>query len=627
MRQGMHRNRRSRRCHFLVRRRLCSLPTVMPESLRVFVSSVMAEGYLAAERARVRQAIDSLEAATSWTFENHPAEAAAPLDVALREVRRCDIFVLLVSNAHSPAVQAELDEAERSSKPVLAFVEKLVKEDETPERAALLRRLALHKYREFEDLDELEREVGAALVQELVAGYRDRNLPQAGIPALVQEEARLQDSVPRLAVRAATSADRDAVLAALMELEAWYPDIGEWARVRAGELDVDDSVRVAGVDGSVDAISIARDKGAGVRKLATLYVRPTARGEALGPHLVREEVLRARNDRIRKLYVTCADEIADTLIPILLANGFAIEGASAGRYRPGSAEWILGKTLVFDEVLPDEFVPFVRAGLIVEAGGVIEPVDGAPEVFDARLPRLAMASGRDAGLVRFAISVSAEPEADYERYQDEFGDRPWRLVSICGRPADTSHPRHEAANWSDGADIAASLYPVRLEAPGQSSLIVTIRPEYANALIPDSRSPSLFSPTRLQLRPDNVFYRAPDRYRDLRRGSRILFYVSEPERALRGWGVITSVHVGTPADCFARYGTRGVFDYDDLTQIADNGNGNVLAIAFDWYEEFDRRVGLRELQQIIPGYTPQSAWVLGPGDARTILDRGSDGQV
>ena len=598
----------------------------MPDSLRVFVSSVMTDGYLATERARVRRAVDSLEAATSWTFENQPAETIAPLDVALREVRRCDIFVLLVSNAHSPAVQAELDEAERSNKPVLAFVEKLAGDDEAPDRTALLRRLARHKYREFKDLDELELEVGAALVQELVAGYRDRNLPEAGIPALVQEEVRLRDAFPRLAVRPATSADRDAVLAALMELEPWYPGIGEWARARADDLDADSSVRVAGIDGRVDAISIARDKGAGVRKLATLYVRPTGRGEALGPHLVREEVLQARDDGIRKLYVTCADEIADTLIPVLVSSGFAVEGASPGRYRPGSSEWVLGKTLVFGEVPPGVFTSFVRERLIVEAGGAIEPVDGAPEVFDARLPRLSVASGSDAGPIRFVVSISAKPETEYERYADEFRDRPWRFVSICGRPAHTTHPLHDSPNWTDGADIAASLYPVRLEAPGQRSLIVTIRPEYANALIPDSRTPSLLSPTRLQLRPDNVFYRAPDRYGDLRRGSRILFYVSDPERALRGWGVITSVHVGTPSDCFARYGTRGVFDYGDLTRIADHGNGNVLAIAFDWYEEFKRRIGLRELQRIIPSYTPQTARVLGPQDARTIQDRGSDGQ-
>lgn len=584
----------------------------------------MTGGYLAAERACVRQAVDSLAAATSWTFENQPAETGSPLDVALREVRRCDIFVLLVSNAHSPAVEAELDEAERSNKPVLAFVEKLARADEYPERLALLRRLARHKYREFESLSELQREVGAALVQELVAGYRDRDLPEADIPALVREEARLEVPVPRLAVRTATSADRDAVLATLLELEAWYPDIGDWARARADELGSDGSVRVAGVDGSVDAISIARDKGAGVRKLATLYVRPTGRGEALGPHLVREEVLQARRDGIRKLYVTCADEIADLLIPILTSNGFVVEGASAGRYRRGSAEWVLGKALVFDDVPPDDFPAFVRERLIVEAGGVVESADDARGTFDACLPRLAMAGAPDAETVRVAISVSADPEADYERYRGQFGERPWRFVSMCGRPADTAHPLHETANWTDGADIGARFYPVRLEGPGQRSIMVTIRPAYANALIPDSRAPSLLSATRLQLRPDNVFYRAPDRYRDLRRGSRILFYVSEPERALRGWGVITGVHMGTPSDCFSRYGTRGVFDYGDLTQIADNRNGRVLAIAFDWYQEFERRVSLRDLQRIVPGYTPQTAWVLEPHHARTIVDRGTN---
>ena len=188
----------------------------------------------------------------------------------------------------------------------------------------------------------------------------------------------------------------------------------------------------------------------------------------------------------------------------------------------------------------------MRERLVIEAGGTVSLNDSDPSLFDVRLPRFAIAGAATDESTSYAVSSIAEPEADYERYREMFGDQPWRFVSMSGRPANTSHPLHDAENWMDGADIAARFYPVHMEAPGLRSIIVTIRQAYADALIPDSRAPSLLAPTRLQLRPDNVFYRSPNQYQYLRRGSRILFYVSDPEQALRGWGIVTSLHVGEP---------------------------------------------------------------------------------
>ena len=585
----------------------------------------MTGGYLAAEREQVRLAIDSLQLTVPWTFENEPAESAPPIDVALRAVRRSDIFVLLVKDAHSEPVEAEINEAERGNKPVLAFVERRPRDGESDARRALLQRLANYKYREYDGLEELAREVLVAIRKEIVEGYRDRYpvITDEDIRTLVESEADQAATQPRLAVRSASPADREAVLETLMELEQWYPDIGPWARSRVDELGADDDVRVADVGGAITGIVVARDKGEDIRKLSTLYVRPTGQGAALGPHLVREEVVRAEGDGVRKAYVTCADEVAELLMPILGQNGFMIEGVSSGRYREGSAEWVFGKTFVYGQIDESDFVRFVKERLVVEAGGSIEPAREDAAIFDARLPRFPIAGSLTGDTVRVMVSTAPEPEIEYERYREQLGARPWMFVSMCGRPANTEHQFHEASNWIDGADIAARFYPVQIDAPGQRSLIVTIRPEFADNLIPRSAQPPLLAPTRLQLRPDNVFYRSPDRYRELRRGSRIFFYVSEPEHAVRGWGVVTSAHVGPPGDCFARYGTKGVFDYDALERIAENARGEVLAIAFDWYRESSSPVGLRELQQIVSGYNPQAASVIRPEDTRRIVERGA----
>lgn len=586
---------------------------MLPSDLRVFISSVMADAYLAEERRVVREAIEALELTTPWTFEFSSARPAPPGDVTLRAVGESDMLVLIVTNRHTPPVQAELDEAHRLEKPILAFVERLGDTEASAERRGVVKWLSERvTYKEFEGLENLEQEVLRAIRTELIEGYRKRyegRLTPADIPKLVPLEP-----YPGLIVRMAEEKDAAGVEDALMELKQWYPDIGEWITERMTEIGGSENIRVAEVGGDIGAVAILRDKGPGVRKFATLYVRPTAQGGAIGPHLVRQEVMRAAKAGVSKAYVTCADEIMDRLMPILGQSGFVPEGVSRGRYREGSAEWVLGKTFVHENIAQSDFVGFVKNRIIIEAGGEI--IDDRGDIFEARIPRYSL-TGSEGNTAWYAVSTSPDPENDYARHRAEFRERPWMLVSIAGRPADISHPLHEAENWIDGSDIHRLFYPVVLETINDS-LIVTIRQQFANALIPSSKTPSMLDPTRLQIRTDNVYYRAPDRYDSLRRGSRLFFYVSEPEQAIRGSAVITAIHVGNPESCFELYGNKGIYSYRELEQIAEN-HGQVLAISFDWYEEFENPVNRSQLQNFIPNYNPQNAYVLHDTQSRHLL--------
>lgn len=597
---------------------------MLPSHLRVFISSVMADAYLAEERGIVREAIESLELTTPWTFESSSARPAPPGGVTLQAVGESDMLVLIVANRHTPPVQAELDEARRLEKPILAFVERLGDTEASAERREVVKWLSERvTYKEFEGRENLEQEVLRAIRTELIEGYRKRyegRLTEADIPKLVALEP-----YPGLIVRTAEKEDVEGVENALMELKQWYPDIEEWIAPRVSEIGSDKGkdIRVAEVAGDIGAVAILRDKVGGVRKFATLYVRPTAQGGAIGPHLVREEVVRAAKAGVRKAYVTCAGEITDRLMPILEQSGFVPEGVSRGRYREGSAEWVLGKTFVHDHIAQSDFVEFVKNRIIIEAGGEILIDRG--DIFKARIPRYSL-TGSEGNTVWYAISMIPDPENDYARHRAELGDRPWKMVSIAGRPADTSHPLHEAENWIDGADIYRMFYPVTLETPDTRSIVVTILPQWADAIIPFSRTPSLFVPTRLQIRTDNVYYRTPDRYGALRRGSRLFFYVSDPEQSIRGSAIITSVFVGSPESCFELYGSKGIYSYSELEEIAKK-HGQVLAISFDWYEEFESPVTLSQLRNFIPTYNPQSASVLQADQAQHLLRMASRGGI
>ena len=344
-------------------------------NIRVFVSSVMTEGYLSDERNAACEAIESLKLTAPWDFAREPAQPVPPGIAALQEVARSDILLLIVGKRHTGPVQDELEEADRLEKPILAFVERVQSSDESDERHRVVDWLRGRvKYQEYAGLEQLRREVLAAVRRELVEGYRERyrdRLASSDIRELTQ-----RDAPPSLLVREARTGDRVAVKETLMELEQWYPDIGQWIQERLEGIGSVEDIRVAEIEGEVGAVALMRNKGAGVRKFATLYVRPTARGEAIGPHIVREEVLRAAREGVRKAYVTCADEIADRLIPILEQSGFAPEGVSRGRYRDGAAEWVVGKTFIYGEVPTADFPAFVRERVVNEAGGEIAEDQG-----------------------------------------------------------------------------------------------------------------------------------------------------------------------------------------------------------------------------------------------------------
>jgi hypothetical protein len=320
---------------------------------------------------------------------------------------------------------------------------------------------------------------------------------------------------------------------------------------------------------------------------------------------------------VRKAFVTFADELAPTLGPLLQRYGFVTEGVSAGRYRPGSGERVMGKTFAPQRVGADNLVDFIVDHMVREHGG--EVLSQQEDTLEVVVPH-----GTLAGLLaqvpfRLAISSSATPEADYEAAASRLDGARWLFVSLYGKPANVEHWSHRVGNWIDGEDLMARFYPVELITPQQPSLVCTIRPAYANGLMPDVNKPPLFSPERLQIRPDNVYYRSPDRFKPLRRGSRLLFYVSAPEMRLRGSARLQSLRLGTPAELLEHYGTMGILDFQSIQNIADHHGGNALALIFDWYAQHKRQVGLSDIKAAVGRFNPITATLVTHDEVRQLL--------
>jgi len=580
----------------------------------------MTAGHLVAERQGAIDAIESIQITAAWAFEKTPAESQSAMDVALKAVEESDIFVILVAGRHSAPVQVELDRALASRKPVLAFVSGAMEDLQSDDQRTVTDTIARHvKYQTFTSPQELRREVRAAIREELIHGYRRYRdkLNEQDIRTIIDMEP------PGLVVRSAIDSDRPNIKARLLELKRWYPDIEPWTVKVIEEIGKTPHIRVAETEDKIAGLAITRDKGSGdVRKLATLYVTADSRGTAIGPHLVREEVKRAAADNVRKAYVTFAGEHRHRLKPVLEQSGFTDEGISPARYRVGAAEWVMGKTFEYDTISADEFSDFIERCIVNEHGGFI--IQRHTDGFTASYPAGPSRNDFIDQKLRIGISTSATPEHDYEQFRQQQISTEWRFVSMAGKDANTNNALFESAHWVDGAELAAQFYPVQFATLGQESICVIIEPRYASELIPRSDQPSFLPPSRLQIRPDNVYYRHADRYDALRRGTKIFFYVSAPEQAIRGYASIFGYTVGTPKECFEKYGTRGILTYDDLVEAQDE-RGNVLAISFDWYSEFRHPVSLRDLRRIKPNFNPQTANRLSADESAQIMERGKDG--
>lgn len=187
---------------------LAATPHLAPASgveppLLVFVSSLIGE--LSAERQMLRQTITGLGITRPWIFEFTPA-TAQPLEKSyLNNVRTCDLFVLLIDENSSPAVEKEFDTALQHHRPILAFLKK-DKDDSDHVRNsqthALISRIPT-KWATFADATDLALKARAAITDEVIRGFRNGliALPEGQAARLEQAGSALRRVLNNLPAR------------------------------------------------------------------------------------------------------------------------------------------------------------------------------------------------------------------------------------------------------------------------------------------------------------------------------------------------------------------------------------------------------------------------------------------
>ncbi len=584
----------------------------------VFVSSVMKAEHLEAEREACRNAIDSIPLARSWLFEFSPASTDTAEDTYLEKVDQSDIFILILGAELTDPVTREYDRALTGGKPRLIFVKNV---NERSARAVeWLRERTDVKWARFGHSDDLAEQVRAAVCDELIRAYRRLHLQAADFDAIAK---KLRSEPVTFMVRTIESAELGEVTETLPELQERYPAFSNWIAQKAVDIANERAeAYVASIGGENAGFALVTHKGLGVRKISTLFIRESFRGEGVGPRLLFGVIERAARDKVEKLYITLSEELREKLEPLLDQYGFSIEGVSARRYRDRSWEWVWSKRLLYGRLRPQHLDRFVRCYMFQERGFMVE--DAGRGMFIAR-PRYNALGQPSSGEVPFLVATESgdSPDARYSAACQKAEELGLTLIFVSIEPL--ANP-HGYGICLDSLDLEARFFPLYIER-NVEGLIIPIREPFAQMLIPRSDEPQFLAPTRVQLRTDNVYYRYPNVFDRLRRGSPLFFYETQRRQGqsrLTGEGRLLEYAIDEPEELLASYGNLGVYTLEDVrghTKKTGPNSGRALALRFDWYREVPVPLSREQIREVLPTFDPTTARRLQPMDILELRRR------
>jgi hypothetical protein len=187
----------------------------------------------------------------------------------------------------------------------------------------------------------------------------------------------------------------------------------------------------------------------------------------------------------------------------------------------------------------------------------------------------------------------------------------------------------------DGAIAFESAYwPVKVVEAEIETFLVPIKVVFAEALLdPGLAEQSLFPrQIGLGLNREHVYYRSTQNARGIRKGARVLWYVTggspvHPRGSVRAISRVADVVVGKPRTLYARFERFGVYSLEQVSRLKD-GNGEVMAIRFVDTEVLESPMAIEALQNLWTAngerfFPPQSPTAIGEHMFRLVYRRSS----
>jgi len=137
--------------------------------------------------------------------------------------------------------------------------------------------------------------------------------------------------------------------------------------------------------------------------------------------------------------------------------------------------------------------------------------------------------------------------------------------------------------------------------PDLSTFLVPIVPSFAMGLIDqDQAANDLFGGNGTSLlRWENVYYRRKSRHKMLQAPARILWYVSDPRKAIIAVSHLDEVHIGKPKELFSKFRKFGVLEWRDLYKMCGQDlETEIMALKFSRTFLFRHPVSLSDMRNI-----------------------------
>ena len=585
------------------------------DRLLVFISSVMRKELedLQAERDACVAAIGSLPLTRPWAFEHSTASPDPARRTYLDKVDACDIFLIVLGVEITDPVEDEYNRAVEQRKRRLVFLKRTAEKSQRLTKWIGERQDVTYAY--FGDAEELADKVRAAVINELIRGYRVFNLKDKDYESIV---GTIRSAPVSFLVRTIEPKELAEVTSTFPELERLYPDFEAWTqkkRVQIAQGEAEACVATYGGENAGFALTTEKDPAGKVRKISTLYIKPRYQHQGIGPRLLFGLLERAAQEGVEKLYVTVSEERREQLEVLLDQYGFFVEGVSGRRYRRGSWEWVWAKRFLHGRLRRGQLHKFVQHYMFEERGFIVQRLSSG--IFTA-LPRYGVLGepGEPEAAILVATASGPDPERQYRAACSKARELGLRLVFVSIEPLPSMY---EYGTCLDSLDLEARFFPLYVERDIEG-LIVPIREEYVQQLIPLSDRPQFLAPTRVQLRTDNVYYRYPSAFSGLKRGSPLFFYETKRRQGrsrLIGEAKLLEYAIAEPQDLLACYGNLGVYTLEDVRRCVmrrGQNNGKALALQFDWYRELASPLPRERIEHILPNFDPTTARRLGTVD-------------
>lgn len=426
---------------------------------------------------------------------------------------------------------------------------------------------------------------------------------------------RFRWSVIGIVIRDYKPEDKSQVMNIVFELEKYYPNIQEWLPKQIKKIDKGELICKVAELGKIGGVAISGRKNEHCVKLKTFYITKDFRGSAIGPRLLETIVDYWVKERIRKIYVTFAEEEVDELLPFFQEYGFLFDGIAPFAYRPNVSEYIMSKMQVYGEITEREFFDFVWHYLFRLRG--YRKIDEEKDF----LVLQKIISIKEAYKIYVKIITDIAPNKnlldDISREAGNLGCTSKILVTYY--PLPFPH-KNEDIKVIDGYDIETLFYPLVLRRSRYTGVISSIEKRYADRILYDPLQ-MLLDADRRSLRIDKVFYKYPQAFKEIRRGSTFVFYQSRPTKAIVGEGKIKEVDIGMPERLYHKYGGKGVLKLSDIKKFAKRKN-KAMSILCGKVTRYENKIPLREIRKIKPKFNPQGATFISQQELDIIRAQG-----